>query len=62
MCRLHAMAAIVVFVLLVAALGVAVVKGWTADSRDSEYGLGRVIAQVGVRRPASIVSTRATLP
>jgi hypothetical protein len=37
------MAVLLVLVLLTAALGVAVVLGWTYDSRDTEYSLGKVI-------------------
>jgi hypothetical protein len=37
------MVAIIVFVVLLALLGAAVFAGRTADSRDPEYGLGRVI-------------------
>jgi hypothetical protein len=37
------MTAIIVFVVLLAALGAAVLLGWTADSRDPDYGLGPII-------------------
>ncbi len=37
------MAAIIVFVVLLAALGVAVFLGRTPDSRDTAYGIGPII-------------------
>jgi hypothetical protein len=37
------MVTLIVFVVLLATLGTAVYLGRTVDSRDSEYGLGRVI-------------------
>ena len=37
------MIAIIVFVVILAALGAAVLAGWVADTRDPEYGLGLVI-------------------
>ena len=37
------MVALIVFMVLLAALGVAAYLGRTADSRDPDYGLGRII-------------------
>ena len=38
---------------LIVALGVAALCGWTADSRDPEYSLGRLIAPRATRPPHS---------
>ena len=37
------MTAIAIFLLLTALLGVASARGWTRDSRDPEYSVGRLI-------------------
>lgn len=44
------MAAALILLGLIALLGVLSVMGWTVDTRDPEYGLGRVISHA--RRPA----------
>ena len=38
------MTALAIFLLVTALLGVASARGWTHDSRDPDYSLGRLIA------------------
>ncbi len=37
------MAMFIVLALMIVGLGIATALGWTADSRDPDYGLGRVL-------------------
>jgi hypothetical protein len=36
--------AALIFLVIIIAMGVAALLGWTADSRDPEYSLGKVLA------------------
>jgi hypothetical protein len=37
------MALAIVMILFLVALGIAAVRGWTADSRDPQYGVGALL-------------------